>query len=107
MRFVMNPLTGNLDLVGDSSGSGDVVGPSSATDKAIARYSTTTGKLIQDSPGTVVQDSGAIAAQGFITNRIVIGTTIVGANESWISPALEIQPGGVIQLAAGAQLIIV
>jgi len=39
---------------------GDVVGPSSATDNAIARFNTTTGKLIQNSTVTVT-DNGDIA----------------------------------------------
>lgn len=37
-------------------GTGDVVGPSSATDNAIARFNTTTGKLIQNS-GVTLDDS--------------------------------------------------
>lgn len=41
--------------------SGDVVGPSSATDNAIARFDTTTGKLIQNSL-TTLDDSGGIHA---------------------------------------------
>jgi hypothetical protein len=45
---------------GTPAGSGDVVGPSSATDNAIARFDTTTGKLIQNSVVTV-SDTGAIA----------------------------------------------
>jgi hypothetical protein len=46
---------------------GDVVGPSSATDNAIARFDTTTGKLIQNSVITV-SDAGAIAGATSITN---------------------------------------
>lgn len=108
MPFKMNVFTGTLDLVNNSTaGSGDVVGPAFATDKAIARYDGITGKLIQDSPGTYVQDSGAIEAQGFITNSLVSGTVSVKTNEAWIAPGLEIQPGGVIDLASGSQLIIV
>lgn len=42
-------------------GSGDVVGPVSATDNALARFDTTTGKLIQNSAASV-DDSGNIAA---------------------------------------------
>lgn len=41
------------------SSSGDVVGPSSATDNAIARFDSTTGKLIQNSV-VIVSDAGAI-----------------------------------------------
>lgn len=44
---------------GGSSGSGDVVGPGSGTDNAIARWDTTTGKLLQDSAVTVSDVSGA------------------------------------------------
>lgn len=40
-------------------GSGDVVGPASATDNAIVRYDSTTGKLVQDSEATV-DDDGVI-----------------------------------------------
>lgn len=40
-----------------SGGTGDVVGPSGATDNAIARYDTTTGKLLQDSTNTI-DDNG-------------------------------------------------
>jgi len=45
----------------NSSGTGDVVGPASATDNAITRFDTTTGKLIQNSLVTVADD-GAITA---------------------------------------------
>jgi hypothetical protein len=38
------------------AGSGDVVGPASATDNAIVRYDSTTGKLVQDSEATVSDD---------------------------------------------------
>lgn len=41
-------------------GGGDVVGPSSATDNAIARYDSTTGKLIQDSSGATIGDNNTI-----------------------------------------------
>ena len=44
---------------------GDVVGPSSATDNAIARFDTTTGKLIQNSLATI-DDTGNITAPDFI-----------------------------------------
>lgn len=46
---------------------GDVVGPSSATDNAIARFDTTTGKLIQNSVVTV-SDTGVIAGATSISN---------------------------------------
>ena len=46
---------------------GDVVGPASATDNAIARFDTTTGKLIQNSVVTV-SDTGDIAGATTITD---------------------------------------
>lgn len=36
---------------------GDVVGPASSTDNAIARFDSTTGKLLQDSSGAIITDS--------------------------------------------------
>jgi hypothetical protein len=48
------------------SGSGDVVGPASATDNAVARFDTTTGKLIQNS-GVTIDDSNNISTAGSIS----------------------------------------
>ncbi len=44
---------------GGGGGSGDVVGPALATDNAIARFDTTTGKLIQNS-GATLDDNGVL-----------------------------------------------
>lgn len=41
------------------AGTGDVVGPAGATDNAVARYDTATGKLLQDS-GVIIDDSNNI-----------------------------------------------
>lgn len=54
---------------GGGSGSGDVVGPSSATDNALARFDGTTGKLIQNSVGTL-DDSGNLN----VVSGIISGT---------------------------------
>lgn len=106
--FRMNPLTGMLDLVNSATaGTGDVTGPGSSDDKAIARFNGTTGKIIQNSPRTLVQDSGAINSQGFVTDRQVFGTVAVGSTQTWLAPSLEMQPSSIIQLASGAQLIII
>lgn len=43
-----------------ASGSGDVVGPASSTDNAVATYDGTTGKLLKDSPGVLIEDSGTL-----------------------------------------------
>jgi hypothetical protein len=42
---------------GGGGGSGDVVGPASATDNAVARFDTTTGKLVQNST-LLISDAG-------------------------------------------------
>lgn len=47
-------------LVEKGSGSGDVVGPASATDNALVRFDTTTGKLIQNSMVTL-SDTGEVS----------------------------------------------
>jgi hypothetical protein len=45
---------------------GDVVGPSSATDNAVARYDTTTGKLIQNSL-VIIGDTGSVTGVNALT----------------------------------------
>lgn len=50
----------SITIASTASGSGDVVGPSSATDNALARFDTTTGKLIQNSLITL-SDTGALS----------------------------------------------
>jgi hypothetical protein len=57
----------NFTITSNDQFDGDVVGPASATDNAIARYDSTTGKLIQNSVVTV-SDAGAIAGATTITN---------------------------------------
>lgn len=47
-------------LAEKGSGSGDVVGPASATDNALVRFDTTTGKLIQNSTVTL-SDTGEVS----------------------------------------------
>ena len=89
-----------------SSGSGDVVGPASATDHAITRYDGTTGKLIEDSK-TILQDGGAIEAQGFLTRRSVTDLVSIPDGESWIAPELELELSGTIEIELNAELIII
>ena len=49
-----------ISVGGGGSGSGDVVGPSSATDNALTRFDSTTGKLIQNSVG-ILSDTGSLS----------------------------------------------
>ena len=48
------------------SAGGDVVGPASATDNAVARYDTTTGKLIQSSL-VLIDDTGSVTGVNALT----------------------------------------
>jgi hypothetical protein len=67
---------------------GDVVGPASATDNAIARYDTTTGKLIQNSVVTV-SDAGVVDGVTHMNNVDYIdfdttyATTLAAGQLGW------------------------
>jgi hypothetical protein len=61
----------NFTITSADSKVGDVVGPASSTDNAVARFDTTTGKLIQNSL-TTIDDTGILA-----TSKGLIGS---GAN---------------------------
>ena len=55
---------------GGGGGSGDVVGPSSSTNNSIARFDTTTGKLIQNS-GISVDDSNNVTGMNSLSVGLV------------------------------------
>ena len=68
------------DKGADGAGSGDVTGPSSATDNAIARFDTTTGKLIQNS-GVTISDANAVAAGSLtLTTDLAVADGGTGAS---------------------------
>jgi hypothetical protein len=72
----------------NSKGGGDVVGPSSATDNAIARYDTTTGKLIQNSVVTIDDDGNMSGADSFkYSGTVPTGTITPGT--MWFDAATE------------------
>ena len=60
--------------IASSGGSGDVVGPASSTDNAVARFDSTTGKLIQNSTG-ILTDAGAISGLTEITASGLVRTS--------------------------------
>lgn len=62
-----------------SGGSGDVVGPGSATDNAIVRFDSTTGKLIQDSAVTIADTTGNISTPGSVSAGV--GGSVAGTME--------------------------
>jgi hypothetical protein len=64
----------NFTITSNDEFDGDVVGPASATDNAVARYDSTTGKLIQNSTVTI-NDNGTLEA----VNGISFDTTPTSA----------------------------
>lgn len=60
---------------GGGGGSGDVVGPASATDNAITRFDTTTGKLVQNSAATVNDDGVLRSATNSGANPVAVPLT--------------------------------
>jgi len=60
----VDPSTNTVDIsITPGVGTGDVIGPSSATDNSVARFDSTTGKLIQDTGANfVISDAGAVTA---------------------------------------------
>ncbi len=102
-----------------SAGSGDVVGPSSATDNAIARFDTTTGKLVQNSAITVGDASGSsVTLSSTAGNALAIAATApaatTGASVAGVAASLTAGPavastdtagaaaGGSVTITAGA-----
>jgi len=107
MSYRLNIFTGTLDITGTSgSGTGNVTGLPPTTVTAIARWEDTTGTTIENSLA-LVQDGGAIEAQGFITMRSVINLVIVNSGESWIAPEMEIELTGSIEIEPDAEMIII
>ena len=105
-KVALNPFSGELQLVnGSSSGSGNVTGVPPTTVTAIARWQDTTGTTIENSLA-LVQDGGAVEAQGFISMRNVTATVTVNSGESWIAPSLILQPGSLVVLNPDSELII-
>jgi hypothetical protein len=105
MPYLFNVFTSNLDYY-NNTGTGDVVGIAPTTPGAIATWVDTMATTIQNSI-TNVQASGAIEAQGYITNRNVSGTVTVNGTESWIAPGLTLQPGSNVIIQPGGEIIII
>jgi hypothetical protein len=67
LEIVLVPLNGDVTVTvaAGGAGSGDVAGPASSTDNAIARFSGTTGKIIQNS-GVTIDDNNLLTATKLI-----------------------------------------
>ena len=71
----------NFTITSADSKVGDVVGPASSTDNAVARFDTTTGKLLQNSVVTV-GDTGAVSGVTTLAASTSVTTPIVQATNS-------------------------
>lgn len=106
----MSTLNGVISPAGGGGGgTGDVTGPSSSTDNAIARYDSTTGKIIQGSNLTLSDVSGVTTTVATITPAATTGATVAGqAIAITASPAVAstdtagAAAGGSVTITAGA-----
>ena len=76
------------DMSWQANAGGDVVGPGSSTDDALAKFDSTTGKIIQNS-NAILTDAGVLTATTFVGNLTgnASGTaaTVTGATQSNIT----------------------
>lgn len=107
-----------VTIAGGGSGGGDVVGPASATDNAIARFDTTTGKLIQNSVVTIADTTGNMAGVGTLslsgaltyggvtlTNNVTgTGKMVLDSSPALITPNLGTPSSATLTNATGLPL---
>jgi hypothetical protein len=105
MPFKINPIYGTLDLVGTSSSSGGVTGIAPTTITGIAQWADTTGTTIKDSPYTLIQNGGAIQAQGFVFDRQILNDITVPNKFTIVNTDAELISGDII-LLGDAQLLL-
>ena len=105
MGYKLNVFTGTLDLVNPTAIGNGVVGITPSTDKAIPRWSGTAANTIQDSKA-IIQDGGAILAQGYITQNEVTNPVSVGAQQTWIAPDLTLETGGDVTVDLGGTILV-
>lgn len=99
---------------GGGGGTGDVVGPASATDNAVARFNSTTGKLVQNSV-VLIGDTGNVTGLGTLNTHTIPGGTdtfaLLAASQTFtnktltspilVTPALGTPASGVLTNATG------
>lgn len=88
---------------GGGGGSGDVVGPASATDNAVARFDTTTGKLIQNSAATV-SDAGVLSTAGALLTGLTASRVVqTDASKNLESSAVTSTQLGYVDFTSSGQ----
>lgn len=78
--------------VAGSGGIGDVVGPASSTDNAIARWDSTTGKLLQNS-AAFVDDNGNVYAPNLAPGLVSIATAAATTTLTITSKGVQVFTG--------------
>jgi hypothetical protein len=78
------------------SSGGDVTGIPPTTIDAIARWNDTTGTTIKNSPGTLVQDSGAIEMQAALQDRQILNDVIVPNHYTMLQTDVFLISGDII-----------
>ena len=63
-------------LASAAGASGDVVGPASATDNAIVRFDSTTGKLVKNSVVTIADTTGNMSGVGTISSGAITSSSL-------------------------------
>ena len=97
--LALNAGATDVEWTAAGAGAGDVVGPASSTDNAIARFDSTTGRLLQNSVVTV-GDTGAVsgvttlAASTSVTSPIVQATNSAGLALRNSAGTTQISMGG-------------
>ena len=82
--------TGKLgEVMAGGSAGGDVVGPTSAIDNSLARFDSTTGKLIKDGSNIVATDDGYIGI-GTISPTAQIHSVVTSNNTGGIGIVLDV-----------------
>ena len=82
------PSSGNLaNCTGYPGGSGDVVGPASSTDNAVARFDSTTGKLLQNTSNVTIADTGAVSIAPDANAKAL---TIASHTQTASNPAIDV-----------------
>jgi len=86
---------------------GDVDGPASATDNAIARFDTTTGKLIQNSVITIADTTGDVAGMGTLGCGAITSTASLIVNSGGASGEIGVDFYSIDDAGASATYSIV
>ena len=100
LRF--NPITSQLDLVGNAG----VTGPAVSTDNAIARYDGVTGTIIKNS-SAIVQDGGAVQTQGFVGKKEIDDAVVIPNKHYMVATGLTITSTGSIQIGSDSELVLI